>query len=275
MNIKEKLWEILSPAGDHRYSKAFDVLIISLIAFGTVLLILDSVQDIHAQYGEYFAHIEMLLVLVFSLEYVMRLWACTVEDGYRSPILGRLKFALTPMSIIDLLAILPFYLTLVGLDSALFLRILRLFRLLRLLKLARYYRAFRIFKQVFQNCYEELILTLSIIGLLLVIASFLVYYFENPVQPHAFPDLPATLWWGIVTLSTIGYGDIFPITFMGRVITGIIAVMGIGMFALPAGILGSEFMEAIRQERQAKATQNAVEQPCCPHCGKTLQDHEV
>ena len=99
--------------------------------------------------------------------------------------------------------------------------------------------------------------------LILVIASCLVYYCENSIQPKAFPDIPSTMWWGIVTLTTIGYGDVFPITIPGKILTSIIAVLGIGLFALPAGILGSGFVEEIQNERNQKKF--------CPYCGKLIE----
>jgi voltage-gated potassium channel len=139
-------------------------------------------------------------------------------------------------------------------------------RLLRIAKLGRYYRALHIMSRVIRNQKEELILTVSVMLILLVISSALMYHAENGAQPENFPDIPATMWWSIVTLTTVGYGDVYPITSTGKALAAIIAVFGIGMVALPAGIIGSGFVEEIQNK-------GVKDGDCCPHCGKPINQH--
>jgi voltage-gated potassium channel len=143
-----------------------------------------------------------------------------------------------------------------------FLRALRLFRIFRIAKLGRYSSSVRLIGKVLSQKREELIVTGMIMGLLVVVSSSFMYFAENEAQPDKFPDIPSSMWWAIVTLTTVGYGDVHPVTPLGRVFAAIIAMLGIGMFALPAGILGASFME----ELDRKKGQGHV----CPHCGKEL-----
>jgi voltage-gated potassium channel len=167
------------------------------------------------------------------------------------------------MAIIDLVAILPFYLPLVGIDLR-SLRVLRLLRILRIAKVGRYYSSLNLIKHVFQAKKEELVLTSAMMGLLLVVSSSLLYYCESAVQPDAFSSIPATMWWAVATLTTVGYGDMYPVTLLGRLLAGTIAILGIGMFALPTGILGAGFVEAIQKQKKELVQR-------CPHCGKEFR----
>jgi len=175
---------------------------------------------------------------------------------------GRFRFALSAMPMIDLLAVLPFYLPFLGLDLR-FMRAVRLFRLFRVAKLARYSEALRTFCRVLGAKKEELGVTLFTLFLLLLLASCLAYYAERDAQPEAFSSIPAAMWWGVCTLTTVGYGDVCPVTALGKGIAAVIAVLGIGMFALPAGILGSGFVEEIQKRK--KCLQR------CPHCGWEIE----
>jgi len=255
------VWEILELAKpEDRVSAIFDSLIILLIFLNVIAVIVGTVRAIAVRFGAFLDAFEIFSVAVFSAEYVTRLWACTVVPEYRHPVLGRLRFAVTPMAIVDLFAILPFYLALTTVDLR-FLRALRLFRLLRLIKLVRYTAALRLIQRVLRSKREELVITTAALALLLVIASCLMYFVEFDAQPKVFSSIPAAMWWAIVTLTTVGYGDVYPVTELGKLIAAIIAVLGIGLFALPTGILGAGFVEEI-QRRSDKQR--------CPHCGKEI-----
>jgi len=224
---------------------------------------LETVSSLASQNMGLFDAFEVFSVSVFTVEYLVRLWACTSDDRFGHPLKGRLRFAATPLALVDLLAILPFFLPmLIPLDLR-FLRALRLFRLFRLLKMARYSQALRILGGTVRHKKEELLIAVFVILILLVIASTLMYSAENDAQPEAFSSIPATMWWGVATLTTVGYGDIYPVTVVGRFLVAIIAILGIGMFALPAGILGSGFIEEIQKTRGERIT--------CPHCGKDVE----
>jgi len=261
--LKERLWEILDVAkpGD-RASRAFDISILTLIALNVAALVLDSVQSIHQQLGAFFDVFEVISVAVFSAEYLLRVWSCTASPRYASPLWGRVRFALTPLALVDLSAVLPFYLPFLGVDLR-FMRAVRLTRLFRVMKVARYSQAVRTIGRVFAARKEELGVTVFVMLLLLLMASCLMYFAESDSQPDKFSSIPATMWWAVATLTTVGYGDVCPITPLGKVIAGVVSVLGIGMFALPTGILGAGFLEEVRSRKQKKAT-------ICPHCGKEL-----
>lgn len=262
MNIRKRTWEIVevARAGD-KASRIFDITILALILLNVIAVIIGSVQLVQVRFGFFLEMFEVVSVIIFTIEYGARLWSCTVDSSLPGPITGRIRFALRAMSIIDLLAILPFYLPFIGADLR-SLRVLRLLRIFRVAKVGRYYSSLNLIKQVFKSKKEELILSSSLMCLLLVASSSLLYYCENPVQPDAFSSIPATMWWAVATLTTVGYGDMYPVTLLGKFFASIIAILGIGMFALPTGILGAGFVEAIQEEKKSKRA--------CPHCGKEL-----
>ena len=264
MNVKRRVYEILEVASEgDRASRRFDICILTLITLNGVALVLETVQSVQDRAGRLFNLFEIFSVSIFTVEYLLRLWCCTTSPDYARPVRGRFKFARTPLALIDFLAILPFYLPWVGVDLRL-VRIVRLFRLFRLAKLVRYSTALQTFGRVIQEKKEELLTSLTFLGMMLLLAATLMYFAERDAQPDTFSSIPAAMWWGITTLTTVGYGDAFPITTIGKLIGSVIAVLGIGMFALPTGILGAAFLEEV-EHRKAKAKQ-------CPHCGKDLAD---
>jgi len=267
MSLKRRLYEVLEVAeqGD-TLSRVFDIFIISLIALNVLALILGTIPSL-ASFERLFRMFEFVSVIIFSIEYLLRLWSCTEDEKYEAPVKGRFRFARQWMIIIDLLAILPFYLALAApvvraLDLRM-LRAVRMMRIFRLFKLGRYSQAMKTMGRVLRNKKEELGITISIVLLLLIIASSLMYFVENPVQPEVFSSIPAAMWWGVETLTTVGYGDVIPQTALGKALGMVIAILGIGMFALPAGILGSGFFEEVQRKRR--------EPEVCPHCGKEIR----
>lgn len=231
-------------------SRRFDMFIMTLILLNVFAVIIETVESIQTKYKTFLYYFEIFSVVVFSIEYIVRLWACTVMEKYRHPILGRLKYIFSMGAIIDLLAILPFYLPYLITVDARFLRILRLFRLMRIFKLGRYSLAFQMIVRVVKNRKEELMITFTMVIVLLILASSLMYYIENEAQPEVFTSIPATMWWGVATLTTVGYGDVYPITPLGKLLGAFIAILGIGVFALPAGIIASSFESEINQRNK-------------------------
>ncbi len=263
MNIKQRTWEIVEAAkvGDTT-SRIFDVSILLLIFLNVIAVIVGSVQSVQDRWGNLLGAFEVFSVVIFTIEYLARFWSCTVDVRFSGPIRGRLRLALRAMSIVDLVSFLPFYLPFCGADLRA-IRVLRLVRVLRVMKVARYYASLDLIKHVFRSRKEELVLTSVLMGLLLIVSSSVLYYCENGVQPDVYSSIPATMWWSIATLTTVGYGDIYPITVVGKLSASIIAILGIGMFALPTGILGAGFVEAI-QKKKAEGRK-------CPHCGKSIE----
>ena len=261
--MKKKIHQILAVSkqpGD--FSWYFDLFIISLIFLNIVAIVLESVVQIRNEYHLQFFVFEIISVSIFTIEYLLRLWTANVDPKYPTPITGNLRFAFSPLAIIDLLAILPFYLPFIGIDLRL-LRMLRMFRIFRLFKIARYLKALRLMKRVFDKKKEELIISLIFTLFLLLLASTLMYYVENEAQPENFSSIPETMWWGIATLTTVGYGDVYPITDLGHLLGGIIAIIGIGLFALPTGILAAGFSEEISMSK--------VNEENCSNCGHLIK----
>ncbi|MFQ5754431.1 MAG: ion transporter, partial [bacterium] len=259
---KRRIFEILDIASSEDLpSKIFDLFIMTLISLNVIAVVLETVKSLASKYSDFFTTFEVISVVVFTLEYVLRLWTCTSKKEFSKSVVGRIRFALTPIVLIDLMAILPFYLPmLIKLDLR-FLRALRLFRLFRMFKLARYSESMQTLGYVFREKKEELIITIFAVLLLLVFTSSLMYFIENQGQPDAFSSIPAAMWWGVATLTTVGYGDIYPLTPIGKLLGAMIAILGVGLFALPAGILASGFASVIQKRQSGRI---------CPHCGKTI-----
>ena len=174
----------------------------------------------------------------------------------KSPAKARLSYMFSGMAIIDLLAILPFYLTFFPLDLRV-LRAMRLLRLLRLLKVNRYTNALRKILTVIKNKASELISSIAIIFILMLIVSVLIYAAEGQAQPDAFQNGFSGLWWAVVTFTTVGYGDIVPITALGKAMSVVVVFLGMILVAVPTGIISSGFMEESERERRAKNSQKS------------------
>jgi voltage-gated potassium channel len=260
--LRKRVNEIIEQTrpGDTANS-AFNVAIVTIIVLNVAAIMVETVQPLSARWARWLDAFEVFSVAVFSIEYLLRLWSCTVDPRYGHPVTGRLRFALKPIVMVDLLAVLPFYLTVTTLDLR-FLRVFRLLRFLRIAKLARYAESMRIMQRVIRNKREELIVIGVVLAILLTLSASLLYLAEHTAQPERFSSIPAALWWAVETLLTVGHGDTHPITPLGKVFAAVVACLGIGMFALPTGILGAGFVEEMDKLKQS---------PSCPHCGHPLR----
>jgi voltage-gated potassium channel len=250
MSLRKRAAELLEQGHyDDRPSRLLNLLLIALIALNIVAIILESVDTIDARFGALFDFFEVFSVAVFTVEYLARVWSSIdhVEVRDESPLMGRIRYMLSPMALVDLIAILPFYLSLfISVD----LRFLRALRLLRLFKLTRYSPALSALLDVVQMESEALLAAFFVLLTMLIISAGGIYLLENEVQPEAFGSIPSAMWWAIVTLTTVGYGDVVPITPGGKLFGGVIGLLGIGMIALPAAILASGFAENIHERRR-------------------------
>ena len=272
--VRRRTYEVLEKAGEgDRLSQAVDIVIIAAILANMGAVVLESFEGLYERYAGWFAALELVSVALFTVELALRLWTCDLLRPGRTWPVAVMRFLVSPVGLIDLLAIVPFYLPLLIPVDLRVVRILRLVRFLRLLKLTRYTRSVTAIAAVVRERRHELMVAVFLTSLLLMVASTLMYYMESKVQPDAFPNIIASLWWAVATLTTIGYGDVFPVTGLGRLLSGIIAVLGIGLVALPTAIISSGFVEALARDKAEaadKQASDAVSARFCPHCGKPL-----
>ncbi len=226
-----------------------DYALVTLISINCVFSVLESVEHLSIVHGHIFHAFDKFSVIVFSIEYVLRVWtAVEMEDKrFHASVMGRLRYILTPLALIDLVAILPFYM---GIFFEVDLRAMRVLRLLRVFKLSRYSTAMTVMAQVMRTEARSIGAVLFVFLVILVFVSSLMYLLEHQAQPHVFSDIPSAMWWAVVTMTTLGYGDMTPITPLGRLLGGCTAILGVGMVALPAGVLASGFSEALRVRRE-------------------------
>jgi voltage-gated potassium channel len=262
--MKRRIGEILEPESKNDFlSRGFNIFIISLIVLNVFAVALETVQGISELHSGSLRVFEWFSMVVFSIEYGLRVWTCTLKPEFSSPIRGRLRYMLTPSAIIDLLVVIPFYLPFFFEMDLRFLRILRLFRLFALFKMARYSQSLHLFKGVLKDTKEELLIVFAATMAMLVFASGGIYFIENRAQPEAFSSIPASLWWAVSTMTTVGYGDVYPITTLGKIFGGFISMLGLGTFGLPVGIIAYGFVEELQKQKMRPMQ--------CPHCGEGFE----
>lgn len=224
----------------------FDSVMVFVLLISTAAVMLESVPEMAAEYGLLIEWIDALTVLVITVEVGFRLWSC-VEDPFvesRGALRGRLAYMVTPLAVLDLIAVLPYYLALV---SSVDLRFLLVLRLLRILKLARYSPALSTVLAAVAAERKALTAALFLLLVSLVLVSGIMYHIEGSAQPEAFGTIPRAMWWAIVTLTTVGYGDVTPITPFGRIFAGMTALLGIMICAVPAGLMASSFISELKK----------------------------
>ncbi len=264
--LKRRVYHVLWITDpEDREGRVFGLFIMALIVLNVLAVILETVHSLYAKYEPVFFYFEVGSIAVFSVEYVLRLWCCTADERYARPVVGRLRYAVTPLALIDLVAIapfyLPFFLPLRRVDTT-FVRALRLFRLMRMFKFTRYNHSMLLIGRVLRKKKEDMVVGALVVLVLLVLLSSLMFFVEHAAQPSKFSSIPAAMWWGVSALTTVGYGDMVPMTAMGKVIGAVVAVLGIGLFALPAGILAAGFAEEVKEARGGRKQ--------CPHCGREI-----
>ena len=247
--LRRRIAELLEARrSDDKLSHFFDIVLTILIALNVVAVILESVPELEMRYRAFFKVFEIVSVVLFSIEYILRVWSYIDRPDVtdKSPFWGRLRYMATPYALIDLIAILPSYLALfVSLD----LRFLRVIRLLRLLKFTRYSYAMQALLDALRIEAYSLGAALFLLLILFVLASSGIYLLEHQEQPESFGSIPAAMWWAMATLTTVGYGDVVPATTLGKFFGGCITIIGVGMVALPAGIIASGFADRLQQRR--------------------------
>jgi len=235
----------------HGLAKVINITVMLLIALTLVIVFLETVPEIYQNHQSLFSIFEIISIALFSIEYIARVWSAA-EANSDTPWKSRYQYIFSPLALIDLLAIAPFYL---GLFIQIDTRYLRAVRLLRVLKLTRYSSSLSTLLQVLKNELPGIISALSILFMLIILASSAMYLVERDVQPTNFGSIPQAMWWATITLTTVGYGDVVPVTLLGKSLGIIITILGVGIAALPAGIIASGFtneMQIRRDEFRAK-----------------------
>ena len=272
--FKQFIFEVIQPAASGNLaSKIFDMVILLFILL-SVCSVFISTFDLPNDVEMILQRIEVCVVIVFTVEYLLRIWTADLLYPGCGFFRSRLKFILSPMAMIDLTAILPFYLPMLLPVNLIGIRAVRLVQLLRVFKMNRYFEALRSIGAVFQSKSKEIFASLFFVLILLVVASLLIYYAEHDAQPQLFQNAFSALWWAVATLTTVGYGDIYPITPVGRFMGAIIAVLGIGMVAVPTSILSAGFVEFLEKKNPEppaeEKSHSETDKKYCPYCGKKL-----
>lgn len=248
--IRKRLWQILEKGNEtDRASVYTDIFLITLIILNIIAVILETVDSIYSAYSFYFIIFERSSTFIFLVEYILRVWV-SIEDINKknkiSNFLIRVKYIGSWPAIIDLLAVLS------GLLPMIFeidLRILRALRMLRLLKFSRYFKVMNLLLGVLKEERQSFLAAMFLLTIAMLIASTGIYIFEKDAQPDKFGSIPEAMWWAVATLTTVGYGDVTPITAMGKIFGALITIIGIGTVALPSGILASGFSDQLKRRK--------------------------
>ena len=267
--IKKTVFKIVQLAEKGNLaSRIFDLMIITLIIINLIMVIIETF-DIPDSVRSIINYVEVISVIIFTTEYLLRLWTADLLYPDTNFILSKFRYIFSFMAIIDLLSILPFYLPLIFPIDLRVLRALRIIRLFRLFKINRYTVAFSTIGKVFKRKASQLISSVFVVCILMIISSVLMYNVENQAQPEQFNNAFSALWWAVATLTTVGYGDIYPVTVLGKLLSAVIALLGIGLVAVPTGIITSGFMEVIEDD---KMNHKECKKKYCPYCGNKIDD---
>lgn len=265
--IQKRTFEIIQSANDgDRTSRLFDLFIMFLIIMNSISIMIDTFQ-LPKMIKTTLQIIDLTTSIIFSVEYLLRIWTAPLLYPCKTSLSARIRYIFSFMAIIDLLAILPFYLPMVLPFNLKSLRLLRITRLLRIFKMNRYTKALNKVGAVFRAKSSQLVSSMLVVFMLIILSSILMFNIENAAQPEAFTNIFDSMWWAVATFTTVGYGDIYPITIMGKFLSAIIAFLGIGLVAVPTGIISAGFVEQIDTQHGIKENSD---KHYCPYCGKYL-----
>ena len=257
-HLRARLFHILhKPSPDNRLARYANYFLAFLILSNALSVALETVPSLASSYGSIFKDFEVISTALFVVEYIARIWVCVEQARYSSSVKGRIRYALNPLPLLDLIVIFTFLFTI----DLRFLRIARLVRLLKVLKLDNFEKSLDGILAGLRKRRELIIVSITLMILCIYAFSALIYQLEHAAQPAVFSSIPATFWWAIETLTTIGYGDMIPITMAGRFFAGLIFVFGIGVFALPMAIITAVILEAGASDSVTTS---------CRHCGRPM-----
>ena len=276
MSLKQKVFEVIQPdAGNSSASRIFDWLITGLILV-SVTIVFAVTFELPDSVLRMLRVVETFAYVTITVEYLLRIWTADCLYPDKRGLKARWHYVVSPLAIIDLLAILPFWLPMFLPGSMLGMRGLRLVRILRILKLNRYFDALSCIGGVIKEKRNELVGSLFFVFVLMLVSSLLIHSAEHDAQPDAFRNAFSGFWWAMATLTTVGYGDIYPVTTLGRILGVIIALLGISAVAIPTGIISSGLMSHIESDKHQKENESADGADShikfCPYCGKSLPE---
>lgn len=245
MNPKKQLYLIFENPRKHKYGLLIQAFIFANIFVSIVVMFLETEKDL-SEYFDIFNTINIINIIIFTVEYILRVYAIGFNQKVK-----RIRYMSRPMMLIDLIAILPFYLSFFNMDLG-FLRALRILRIFKLFRLAKFAEFDGLILSLLKDKKEEFIFIVIALLVLVITITPLVYYFEKDAQPEVFTSMGTTMWWAIITFTTVGYGDMYPVTLMGRILTTFVSFLGIAFYAIPGSIFTSALLEKINEKKQRK-----------------------
>lgn len=256
-SLRRRLYCALDPRARPHGLSRLNLGLMGLILLATALAIAETEPTLGENLQRLFAQAEVILAVLFAGEYVLRLWSSPEARPELSPLLARLRFIVSPTAIADLMAVVA-SVAFTGGASALALRLIRLGRILRLAKLGRMSSAFAHLAEAISSRRDELLLSLAAGLFLMLVAATALYLAEGAVQPDKFGSIPRALWWAVATMTTIGYGDVYPVTPVGKTLAAITALLSIGLIAMPTGILAAALSDAVQRRRAQREAQHPI-----------------
>lgn len=256
MTIRHRLYLELDPGA--RKQPGFSVtnkIIMSVILVSVVMALAGTEDTLTRGYELWWDVADNFVIAFFLAEYALRLWVCVENPAYAGGWRGRLRYAVSAPALIDLAVLAPTLLFAVG-SEAFLLRLVRLMRILQLARLGRFSRSMALVTRALSRRASELVLAFGLAMMLVVISSTMLYLIEGGIQPEAFGSIPRAMWWSIATLTTVGYGDVYPVTVLGRVFAAVTALMGICLIAMPAGIFASALSDALADRRREEGQED-------------------
>lgn len=254
MTLQDKLYLLLEEPEKSSYSYALNIFIYALILISIITLMVSTIAEYNEKYSYILTLIQHIIMPLFVLEYGLRIYASGSLKKYHG-FSGKIKYITSAYAIIDLIVIIPYLF--IGLDfNNSFIRSLRFFRIFRLFRMKKQAEFVKIISQILSSKKEEFIVLLLCTLAIIIFLSFIVFEAEHNAQPDVFTSIPQTLWWAVATLTTVGYGDMFPISTLGKLVTAIVSILGIAFIAIPGGIFASEFINIYSKRKLQKKSKN-------------------
>lgn len=245
MNLKKNLYIIFEEPSKHIFGPLIQSIIFINIIISIIVMFLETEKSLNDYYN-IFSYINIFNIFIFTIEYILRIYSISYKNEKK-----RIKYALSPFMLIDLFVLIPFYLSLFNLDFG-FLRALRIIRIFKLFRLGKFASFDDIISEIIKEKKEEFLFIFIALLVLVLTITPLVYYAEKDVQPEMFSSMGTTMWWAIITFTTVGYGDMYPISTLGRILTSIVSFLGIAFYAIPGSIFTSALLEKINEKKKKK-----------------------